>query len=198
MDTRAYILDLLSRGASATDVARLANCSPSYISQLQGDEQFAAELSEKRAVHAAERDGRAQKVQKIHQNYLELEEILLQKLSVQAKAGLLKPIEQMKLLQVVASKKEPLNPLENTQTAAPASVTQITLPVQIAAQFVINHNKEIIGTDSGQSFAPMSTKGLQEMAAKRALPAPKEQLNKTEDILRMFSLNPNAEKEIKF
>ena len=71
MDTRAYILDLLSRGASAADTARLANCSPAYISQLQGDAQFSAELAEKRALHAAERDSRAQKVQKIHQNYLE-------------------------------------------------------------------------------------------------------------------------------
>lgn len=198
MDNRSYILDLLSRGASAADVARLANCSPAYISQLQGDPTFSSELAEKRAIHAAERDGRAQKVQKIHQQYLELEDVLLQKLSVQAKAGLLKPIEQMKLLQVVAGKKEPLNPLENTQSAAPQGITSITLPVQIAAQFVLNTNKEIIGTTSGESFAPMSTKGLQEMAAQRALPKPKEQVTKTEDILRMFAMNPDAEKEIKF
>lgn len=197
MDNRAYILDLLSRGAGASDVARLASVSPAFISQLQSDPQFAQELAEKRALHAAERDSRANKTQAIHKKYLDLEENLLDKLTIQAKSGLLKPIEQMKLLQIVAAKKEPIGPLDPAaQQGQVQHITQISLPVQIAAQFVLNQNKEIVGTTDGKSFAPMSTRGLQDMA-NRALPAPKPQMHKSEDILRMFALNPNAEEEIK-
>lgn len=196
MDTRAYILDLLSRGAAPADVARIASCSPSYISQLQGEADFAQELAEKRAFFASERDERAQKTQKIHDSYLALEETLLDSLSQQAKARLLRPIEQMKLLQIVGMKKEPASVQAPVQPSINV-VTQISLPAQIAQQFVLNEQKEIIGMEDGRSFAPMNTKALQELAKQRALPAPKPQLAKTEDIMRMFTLGEQPTEEIK-
>lgn len=197
MDNRAYILDMLSRGASAADIARNLAISPTYISQLQSDADFAQELAAKRAAHAAERDSRATKVQNIHDKYLSLEERLLDTLTVQAKANLLKPIEQMKLLQVVASKKEPMQPLANPSSTQVNVVTQITLPAQIAQQFVLNANREIVGMESGQSFAPMSTENLAKLASKRALPEPKPQLQSNNDILKMFALNNINADEVK-
>lgn len=207
MDNRNYILDLLSRGAIAADVARTVGCSPSYISQLTGDPRFAQELAEKRASVLAERNTRAQKVQKIHDKYLDIEETLLHNLGNQARANLLKPIEQMKLLQVVAGKKEPGVSADEAalqQNNTQVNITNISLPSMIAAKFVLNEKREIIGTEDGMSFAPMSGNGLKELQAKKEQEvlqervrelthrAPPEQihqnqLHKTEEILALFS-----------
>ncbi len=188
MHDRDYILDLLSRGAAAADVARIVNCSASYISQLLNEEAFARDLASKRSVHLSERNSRAQKVQAIHDQYLTIEETLLRNLGQQAKANLLKPIEQMKLLQVVAGKKEPAQAMqENISPGQITNITNISLPAMVAAKFVLNENKEIIGTESGTSFAPMSGVALKSFAEERtperkAIP----QISKTEDIMNLF------------
>ncbi len=213
MDNRSYILDLLSRGAIAADVARTVGCSPAYISQLSGDPGFAQELAEKRAGILAERNTRAQKVQKIHDKYLDIEETLLHNLGNQARANLLKPIEQMKLLQVVAGKKEPGNSGQEAlaqQNNTQVNITNISLPSMIAAKFVLNEKREIIGTEDGMSFAPMSGNSLKELSARveqekiqervRELThrAPENQihqnqLHKTDEILALFG-NADPEK----
>lgn len=190
MDNRNYILDLLSRGAAPADVARIVGCSPSYISQLSGDSAFAQELAEKRAGHINERNSRAQKVQAIHDKYLAIEETLLENLGKQAKANLLKPIEQMKLLQVVAGKKEPPAAIQEglgSSGAPGVQITNITLPMAVAQKFVLNENREIIGTESGMSFAPMSGSALKTFAAAQGPSSPATpQLTSTKDILALF------------
>lgn len=211
MHDRAYILDLLSRGAGAADVARVVGCTASYVSQLQDQEDFARELAEKRAAHIAERNGRSKKVQEIHDKYLGIEEILLDKLSLQAKAGLLKPIEQMKLLQVVAGKKEPasiLNDAPGAGTGNVLNVTNISLPAMIAAKFVMNERNQIIGTENGVSFAPMSGNALKELAAveekrnvlntenRASVPTP--QVTDTKEILSLFRAKSPEELHIAF
>lgn len=166
MNTKSYILDLLSRGALPHRVADLAGVTPAYVSQLQALPEFQEALAEKRQQNMAEKQGRIGRVQKIHDDYLSMEESLLKTLSMQVKGNLLRPIEQMKLLQIVASKKEPppiLSPEESGAGSTNVAITNISMPVHIANKFVLNSQKEIIGLENGTSFAPMSAKGLREM-----------------------------------
>ncbi len=200
MNTQGYICDLLARGTTQEMAAQLAQVSAGYVSQLLAQEAFAAAVEQKRAGFLIERNERNQRVQDIHDDYLRLEKLTVS--TLERDLSIMRPGERVKLLQVLGSKREPMAPLVDPRAAAgmPALAVTVNLPKQIAAQFVLNSNREVIGMDDGKIFAPLSTKALvaeakaqeveEAVARAAAIPAPKVRapaIPSSADIMSLFS-----------
>lgn len=167
MDTQNFIIDLLARGCSQEDAARLSQVSPGYVSQLLTAEDVKKKVEERRAVYKAEQDQRAQRVQQIHDDYLRVEKQTLA--SLERDMGMMRPGERVKLLSVLAAKKEPAPLLATgTESGAPRISVQVVLPAIVAQKFVMNERREIIGMDNGTTFAPMNSSRLVAEAREQA------------------------------
>ena len=188
MDTKEYILDLLSRGSSPAAAAQLAGVSQSYVAQLQKEPLFAEKLALALQKNIDERDTRNKKIQNLHDEYLDLEGKTL----AQLKNSLwnMRPGEKVRLLQVLASKKEPPASIQPLLDNAPKQVVSISIPTAIAAQFVMNTKKEIVGLEDGVTFSALPSKELAKQAAEdlemqQQIPLPPPV--KSSDLLDMFT-----------
>lgn len=189
MANKEYIQELLARGTPPAQCAQLVGCTPGYITQLCADEAFSAEVDKLRNTRMADRVRREERVDKIHDMYLDLEEAVLQDL--RRNVGILRAGEKARLLGALAAKKAP------TSAAAPSNVVnqtaigvvQITVPAAALPQFVLDKNMDIIGLETqGKEveLLPMPTqqlKGLRESREKRA------QVQTASEITKLFELD---------
>lgn len=186
-DKQKMILELLVRGSSQSDAARIADVSIGYVSQLLQEPEFAAEVAQRKAVTMQDASERENRANKIYGMNLDLEEKILQNL--QRQVNFMKPHEQMKLLQIVSTKKAPppppVLPNQHNQNA-----TLVTIAVSHTnnSQFIMNNNKEIIAVGD-TTLSPMSPQQLKDLARKEA-PALTEQVASSREIMDLFSASP--------
>lgn len=138
---RDKALDLLGAGINAETVSSALGVSPSYISQLLSEEEFAAEVTRRKILNlqaATNRD----------KEYDDLEDELVEKLK-NSIPMMVRPMEILKSIQIINAAKR------RGQTGiAPTSdlnkIVQLSLPVSILNQFsvVINENKQVIKAGS--------------------------------------------------
>jgi len=185
-DNKKMILELLVRGASHADAARISDVSIGYVSQLLNDSTFAAEVAQRKAAtmqDAAVREDRANKIYGMH---LDLEEKILANLV--RTVNFMKPHEQMKLLQVVSTKKAPAAPPVLPNAGQSATLVTISVAQTNNSQFVMNSNKEIIAV--GETvLAPMSPAQLKQLA-KDHQPQLVDQVTSSQAIMDLFSASP--------
>lgn len=171
-ETRA--LKLLGDGLSPDVVASALGVSPSRISQLLSEENFAQEVAELRYKNLAahtERDGK----------YDDLEDKLLKKLEGTL-SMLFDPMKIAKILQTInqAKRRGAQAPEHLTEKSA---VVHLNMPTQIIQQFIKNTNNQIVKIDdqdlitvqsSNMSKLLAQAKGLQDVqtAQQSAIPAP--------------------------
>lgn len=187
-DKQKMIFELLIRGSSQTEAARIADVSIGYVSQLLSEPQFAAEVAQRKAITMQDASAREERANRIYGMNMDLEEKILENLKRQV--NFMKPHEQMKLLQIVSTKKAPppppVIPNQNNQNA-----TLVTIAVSQTAntQFVMNNNKEIVAVGD-VALSPMSPAQLKDLARAAAPAALTEQVTTKREILDLFSATP--------
>lgn len=186
-DTKKMVLELLVRGASHADAARVADVSIGYITQLMSEPEFAKEVAVRKAATMADFTTREDRASKIYEMHLTLEEKILQNLTRQV--NFMKPGEQLKLLQVVSAKKAPPSPPVLPNAGQNATLVTISVAQTNNSQFVMNSNKQIVAVGD-TTLAPMSANQLKEMAKAYAAPALTEQVTGKEALMDLFSMTP--------
>lgn len=143
---------LLGSGLPAETVASAVGCDPSYVSQLLGDDDFAAEVATLRSQalmsHTA-RDNTAN----------EIEQSLLNKIKEAVDQHLIFKPKDLLHAYAVINKAVRRGAHSPTSLPAQTTVVQIALPVVTARQFVTNKVGEVIEAD-GQSLVTMPARDL--------------------------------------
>lgn len=185
-EIKKYLKELLIRGASQADAARLAEVSLGYVSQLMSEEEFRKDVELQRGLKLAERASREVRAAGIYDKYLDLEDELLTGLKKQI--GLMKVHEKVRLLQAVSAKKAPEIPRHGGEEKGSAPLVNITLQQLPNQRFVMNAQSEIVSLGS-TDFVPMSGIALKELARE----VEKERLPRSvEEINRLFELEAPA------
>jgi len=176
---RNKILSYLANGLSASQVATLVGCSPSYISQLLSQEDFKAELK------ALIIDNPTPVDDKLEDKYSAVEHALVNAVQDAIPGAELPAISRA--LETVAKIRHDRY-LRKNPIAAPTinnvNVVQLTLPsyaLAKAPEIVLNEKSEIISIDN-KPMAPLSSEGVKnlfsDIKAKRILkegiPLPKD------------------------
>lgn len=128
-------LELLGSGVPQESVASALGVTPSYISQLLADEDFATEVSKRRYTSLTQHTERDSK-------YDALEDKLLGKLE-KALPLMFKPLDITRALTAINGAKR--RGLDSTEAAVPAqNIVQITMPTQIIKNFTTNQVNQVI------------------------------------------------------
>lgn len=133
--TESRALALLGQGLSPEVVAAAVGVSPSRISQLISDPEFAAEVAELRFKNLSKHNER-------DNAYDALEDQLLQKLK-DCLPYMMRPMEILKSIQII-------NAAKRRGSSAPESITnqqtvvQLVMPTQILQSFTSNIHNQII------------------------------------------------------
>jgi hypothetical protein len=149
-------LALLGAGIAPETVAASLGVTPSFISQLLSEENFAAAVAELRFKNLSKHNERDNK-------YDELEDSLLSKLS-DSLPLLQRPMEINKVLQTV-------NQAKRRGSSAPDSIIEkqsiisLTIPVQLIQQFHTNAQNQVVQAGE-QTLLTMQSGSLSDMAFK--------------------------------
>lgn len=163
--TESRALSLLGSGVQPEIVAASLGVSPSRISQLLSQPEFAAEVAELRFQSLNKHNERDQK-------YDHLEDALLERMK-DSLPMMYKPMEILKSIQVV-------NAAKRRGASAPESITQqqtivqLVLPTQIINSFQLNAQNQVVSTGQ-QDLITMQASTLLERNKKgtqNALPSP--------------------------
>lgn len=133
--TQDRALTLLGQGVSPEHTAAALGLTPSAISQLLSDENFAAQVAELRFANLAKHSER-------DNLYDTIEDKLLAKLK-DCIPFMIKPLEVLRAIQVI-------NGAKRRGQSAPESLTnqqevvQLVLPVQIINQYTVNSHNQVI------------------------------------------------------
>jgi len=149
-------LALLGAGIAPETVAASLGVTPSFISQLLSEENFAAAVAELRFKNLSKHNERDNK-------YDELEDSLLSKLT-DSLPLLQRPMEINKVLQTV-------NQAKRRGSSAPDSIVEkqsiisLTIPVQLIQQFHTNAQNQVVQAGE-QTLLTMQSGSLSDMAFK--------------------------------
>lgn len=130
-------LALLGDGHPQEQVAQACGVSPSRISQLMGDPDFAARVSELRFTKLSKHNARDDSLDA-------LEDTLISKLSKSIEM-LYKPMEITRVLsQVNAMKRRGASAPETAHAAS--QIVSLTVPVSVINKFVLSGNNQVVET----------------------------------------------------
>jgi predicted transcriptional regulator len=148
--TSERALTLLSQGVPAEAVAATLGVTPSRISQLLSDPEFASTLQEKKFESLQKHNERDSKLDA-------LEDKLIEKLDKNLPL-MMRPMELVRTLQVVNGAKR-RGASAPTQLTAQQTIINLTLPTQIINQFKTNAQNQV--TETGQqSLLTMQSSSL--------------------------------------
>lgn len=166
-----HIKQLLGNGLSNEVVANAVGVTPSYISQLMGQEDFASEVIAKRSAVLASHSAR-------DRTWDSAEDKLLETLHQQLDAGgFYKPMDILRAVAVVNAAKRRGNPTPEHLTLTQNVVT-LNLPVQVVHTFTKSAAGEVVEVD-GQTLVPMTAATLMsQLAAKNPGSASYEQVRR--------------------
>jgi len=155
MSAKDLALEMLSQGLPSSVVAATIGVTESYVSQLMGDEDFAAAVQ-------ARRVEQSQEDQKYDDKLARTEEIYLDRIEQKAgMANLQQSMQAFKILNAAKRKKErSLQPaMQNI-----GAVVNITLPVVIAPKYLMNQQSEIVEVE-GKTMVSATPKSLDALVA---------------------------------
>lgn len=164
MANRERAVKLLGQGIQQEIVATALGVTPSYISQLLAEPEFAAEVSQLRLVNlenASERDGK----------YDALEDRMLDQLE-QAASWMVKPREILSALAVLNKAVRRGVKQEQQPTVVP-DVVVLTLPQVIHQTFILNQSNQVVAVGEKQAapalqdLTTISAKALLDRTSKR-------------------------------
>jgi hypothetical protein len=161
------VLNLLAAGLPASEVATVIGCSPSYISQLSKEPDFAEAL--KNRIIAANEESDEQK--QLDKRYETTEHLLLN--AVKDKIPEASMGEVIRALEVIDKRKDSSHKRKNPGLVNPigpavnVNIVQLALPQQVLKtipQAVVqtNSQNEIVAID-GRALAPMSSDGVKNL-----------------------------------
>lgn len=128
-------LDLLASGVPQESVASAIGVTPSYISQLLSDEEFAAEVARRKYERLTEHNARDAK-------YDALEDKLLGKLE-KALPLMFKPLDITRALTAINGAKR--RGLDSSDSIVPQqNLVEITMPTQIIQNFTTNVMNQVV------------------------------------------------------
>lgn len=133
-------LSLLGQGIIPEQVAAACGLSPSRISQLLSDEEFAAEVADLRFQALSKHNDR-------DNAYDSLEDQLIEKMK-DCLPLMVRPHEILKAIQVINSAKRRGQVAQQTQEHL--TVINLTLPTQILTQFQLNAANQVVTINDGQ------------------------------------------------
>ncbi len=133
--TESRALTLLSQGLSPEVVAAAVGVSPSRISQLLSDPEFAASVAEGRYAALAKHNTR-------DNSYDYLEDQLIEKLK-DCLPFMMRPMEILKSIQVINQAKRRGSSAPE-QITAQQTVVQLLMPTQIINHFTTNINNQVV------------------------------------------------------
>lgn len=160
--TQSRALELLGQGVGPEQTAMALGISTSAISQLLSDENFQAEVAERRYKNLLQHNERDSKADK-------LEDALLQKMA-DLMPFVTRPLEAARLYQIINSAKR-------RGSSAPEQITQshqvipLVLPIQIIQQFKVNSQNQVIQAGQ-QELITVQSGRMHELV--KALPSPGE------------------------
>ena len=153
------IKDLLGSGLSNEVVANATGVSPSYVSQLMSNPEFASEIASKRSAILTANSARDREIDSI-------EDDLIVILKDQVSNGLFyKPREILQAFSIInrATRRGVINPSGANQGSV---VVNLNLPTVVVKNFTVNAQSEVVEID-GQSMVTMpSSQLLRELASK--------------------------------
>ncbi len=141
-------LDLLGQGINPEHTAMAVGLSPSRISQLLSDSEFAAAVSERRFTNLSKHNER-------DASYDELEDKLLERMK-DCLPLMVRPGEILKAIQVI-------NAAKRRGSSAPSAITDQTtiinlvLPNQIINKFSLNGLNQVVQVTADDKTQPMLT-----------------------------------------
>lgn len=162
------IIELAGNGTPSVAIASVLGCDPSYVSQVLGEEQAAAQVAEMRAAKAVKRQEHDEGIEAA-------EKIALQRIHA------LIPFETnivraAKVFQVLNGAKKTTDLSNNTTPQAGAIVT-LSLPAAAHVHFKLTSDSQVIEIE-GRSMVPMQShqvaKQLRQMQATRLLESAEE------------------------
>lgn len=150
-------LSLLGAGVAAEAVAATIGVTPSYISQLISDENFAEAVSTLRYESMQKHNVRDNK-------YDELEDALIDQFNT-IRHSIMRPMELVRSLQVInAAKRRGASTPEHITNKSTQVV--LNMPTQIIQKFSTNINNQVIQV-SGQELLTIDSKALLAAAGKQ-------------------------------
>lgn len=152
---REAALELLAKGATATETALTLGVSDGLISQFMSEDDFAAQLATLRFEALKKNNARDEALD-------ELEDQLIKQLKTAASMAI-RPMEVSRLFQIVNSAKR------RGGSAAPAAQTQQTvvklvIPVAIMNRFAVNSKNQVIEAGD-QQLITIQSGNIEKMAA---------------------------------
>lgn len=165
MSARDSALELLAQGVSPGTVANTLGVTPSYISQLMAEEDFASAVQAQRVATSTEDLRYDKKLSVIEEAYLDR---LEEKMTF---ANFNQTLGAFRVLNLAKRRREAS---QEQSGISMSQVVHLTLPAIVIPQFQVNSNNEIVEVE-GQTMISATPKGLDEiMAAKsvKQLPPP--------------------------
>ena len=164
MSARDLAMTMLAQGIPNTTVAETIGVEPSYISSLLADEDFKAELEQKRLQSTEEDLAYDDKLDKA-------EEAFLERLADKVRLANLQ--QSMQAFRVLNGAKRRKDRGVAAQAVNSGVVVNIQLPQSVVPQYITNSRNEIVEVN-GQTMVSATPTGLEGMIAARktALPAP--------------------------
>lgn len=148
------ILNLLGSGISPEHVANTCGVTPSYVSQLMSQEDFAARVVELRYESL-------QKHNKRDEAYDKIEDELVEKLK-DLMPLMVRPMEVLKAIQVInqAKRRGQSAPEQITNTQ---NIVNISMPTQIIQKFKVNPQNQVIAAGTQELITMQSGSLLKEI-----------------------------------
>ena len=147
---RDKIIDMLGRGIPAVQVASAVGCDDSYISQLMGDENIAAQVQQLRAEHFSEYVEQDKKVDSAEAAALAKVESLIPFIT--------RPAEAVRVYSVLnAAKRRTADHASANQ--APAQTVSLELPEAARVRFTLTPDRQVIEIE-GRSLTTMPARTL--------------------------------------
>lgn len=161
--TAARLLKLRGAGCTQSEAAKACGVDDSYVSQLEGEEEFKMQLNE-----IIRKTFEAQS--KIDENYIQIEEKLSEKL-LRSIEWMVNPDQILRTLKFANEAKRKVTPsggqgsINGSDGEALKPVTLI-LPVVIAREFVINPIGEVVSVD-GRELTTLPSGNIQKLAREK-------------------------------
>ena len=147
---RERIIELLGHGISHSAVAAAVGCEPSYVTQLVDEEGIAEQITEKK-LHRLEQSA------EVDSDIDDLEKMALNRMR-QLLPFITRPMDAARVFQTLNSAKKK-TPEIVTGDRPTAPVVQLNIPVNVAVQFKLSSDQQVVEVD-GRSMSTLPSSAL--------------------------------------
>lgn len=155
MSVRDLALEMLAQGLQGSVVAATIGVTESYISQLMGDEDFAAAVQAKRVEQSQEDQKYDDKLARVEEVYLD---------RIEQKAGMANLQQSMQAFKILNAAKRKKDRSLQPATQNIGAIVNIQLPVVLAPKYIMNQQSEIVEVE-GKTMVAATPKNLEAILA---------------------------------